>query len=157
MEIEDRIAMALQRSGNSIMYTSVTDTIAFALGALSTIPAIKYFCSYAAMSVFVDFLFQGGCFPLHPAQCYTGPHHIFIQPISSYCHLAIISIVLVTLFVAVLSLDARRTAARRRYVDRFTAPNCVTIPLSPGSFFSLILSPQGLLLLLRLAVTMPKR
>ena len=45
-------------SGMSVTYTSVTDTVAFALGSASSIPAVSYFCSYAAMSCFIDFLLQ---------------------------------------------------------------------------------------------------
>ena len=48
----------MKRCGMSVLYTSTTDTLAFALGAASSIPAVSYFCSYAAMSVFVDFILQ---------------------------------------------------------------------------------------------------
>ena len=45
LPVEEQVAQALKRCGMSVLYTSVTDTCAFGLGALSTVPAISYFCS----------------------------------------------------------------------------------------------------------------
>lgn len=55
---EERIALALSRCGMSIAYTTLTDFLAFILGATSSLPAVSYFCIYAAVSIFVDFLLQ---------------------------------------------------------------------------------------------------
>mmetsp|Transcript_22470 Transcript_22470/g.37797 ORF Transcript_22470/g.37797 Transcript_22470/m.37797 type:complete len:605 (-) Transcript_22470:1098-2912(-) len=42
----------------SITYTTLTDIIAFYLGAISSLPAIEAFCYYAATTVLINFLFQ---------------------------------------------------------------------------------------------------
>jgi Niemann-Pick C1 protein len=56
--IGSRLATALGRCSLSIVYTTGTDVAAFSLGCLGTIPAIRYFCAYAAVSVALDFVFQ---------------------------------------------------------------------------------------------------
>ncbi|KAJ1422063.1 patched [Ochromonadaceae sp. CCMP2298] len=55
---EERMAKALRRCGIAITYTTVTDVVAFYLGALSSLPAIEFFCYYAATTVLFNFLFQ---------------------------------------------------------------------------------------------------
>mmetsp|Transcript_54018 Transcript_54018/g.69363 ORF Transcript_54018/g.69363 Transcript_54018/m.69363 type:complete len:930 (+) Transcript_54018:98-2887(+) len=53
-----RVATAVGRCALSIIYTTLTDVVAFSLGCLGTIPAIRYFCAYAAIAVAFDFMFQ---------------------------------------------------------------------------------------------------
>ena len=49
---EERVARAVARMGPSIMLSSVTEVVAFALGALVPMPAVRNFAIYAAGSVF---------------------------------------------------------------------------------------------------------
>lgn len=44
--------------GSSILLTTLTSTLAFALGAVSSIPAVQYLVMYAFPTILVDFLFQ---------------------------------------------------------------------------------------------------
>ena len=49
--LEERIGLAMRVCGMSITLTSITDFVAFELGALSTSPGVRYFCHYAASGV----------------------------------------------------------------------------------------------------------
>ncbi len=42
----------------SILVTSLTDAIAFYIGATSSQPALRFFCFYAAFAVTLCFIFQ---------------------------------------------------------------------------------------------------
>jgi hypothetical protein len=53
-----KLAKALGRCALSITYTTLTDVAAFGLGCLGTIPAVRYFCAYAAVAVAFDFVYQ---------------------------------------------------------------------------------------------------
>eukprot|EP01128_Nolandella_sp_AFSM9_P007621 TRINITY_DN422_c1_g1_i3.p1 TRINITY_DN422_c1_g1~~TRINITY_DN422_c1_g1_i3.p1 ORF type:complete len:700 (-),score=167.69 TRINITY_DN422_c1_g1_i3:1228-3327(-) len=53
-----RLSVGLGHAGASITLTSVTNVCAFAIGALSSLPAIQSFCIHAALAVFLDFFFQ---------------------------------------------------------------------------------------------------
>ena len=55
---ELRMKQTLERCGVSIMFTTVTDVVAFFLGSTSCIPAIQGFCMYAAFSLLFNFIFQ---------------------------------------------------------------------------------------------------
>lgn len=55
---EERVARAVARMGPSIMLSSVTETVAFALGALVPMPAVRNFAIYAAGSVFFGAVLQ---------------------------------------------------------------------------------------------------
>ncbi|KAI5306593.1 hypothetical protein KEM56_000147 [Ascosphaera pollenicola] len=57
-EIDDRVARALGRMGPSILLSSLTETIAFAMGAFVNMPAVKNFAAYAAGAVFINALLQ---------------------------------------------------------------------------------------------------
>ncbi|XP_072021310.1 NPC intracellular cholesterol transporter 1-like [Amphiura filiformis] len=46
----------------SMLLTSLSESVAFFLGALSNMPAVKAFSLYAATAVFIDFLLQISCF-----------------------------------------------------------------------------------------------
>jgi Niemann-Pick C1 protein len=55
---EERVARTLAKMGPSIMLSSATETIAFALGALVPMPAVRNFALYAAGSVLLNALLQ---------------------------------------------------------------------------------------------------
>lgn len=55
---EERVARALSRMGPSILLSAATETVAFALGALVPMPAVRNFALYAAGSVLLDAIFQ---------------------------------------------------------------------------------------------------
>ncbi|XP_043921296.1 NPC intracellular cholesterol transporter 1 isoform X2 [Protopterus annectens] len=46
----------------SILLSAFSETVAFFLGALSPMPAVRTFSIFAGMAVFIDFLFQVTCF-----------------------------------------------------------------------------------------------
>jgi len=56
--VPERIAQALSHAGASIMVTSLTDFVAFAISVSSALPALSAFCMYAAFSVLFLFLLQ---------------------------------------------------------------------------------------------------
>jgi Niemann-Pick C1 protein len=55
---EERVARTLAKMGPSILLSSVTEIIAFALGALVPMPAVRNFALYAAGSVLLNALLQ---------------------------------------------------------------------------------------------------
>ena len=55
---EERVARAVARMGPSIALSSITETVAFALGALVPMPAVRNFAIYAAGSVFLGAVMQ---------------------------------------------------------------------------------------------------
>jgi Niemann-Pick C1 protein len=55
---EERVARTLAKMGPSILLSSVTETLAFALGALVPMPAVRNFALYAAGSVLLNALLQ---------------------------------------------------------------------------------------------------
>ncbi|CAE6428362.1 unnamed protein product [Rhizoctonia solani] len=59
---EERVARAVARMGPSIALSTLTETMAFALGALVPMPAVRNFALYAAGSVFVGACLQATAF-----------------------------------------------------------------------------------------------
>ncbi|KAH8703106.1 putative patched sphingolipid transporter [Talaromyces proteolyticus] len=57
-EIDERVARALGRMGPSILLSATTETVAFALGILAGMPAVKNFAAYAAGAVFINAILQ---------------------------------------------------------------------------------------------------
>lgn len=55
---EERVARSLAKMGPSIMLSSITEVLAFALGALVPMPAVRNFALYAAGSVLLNALLQ---------------------------------------------------------------------------------------------------
>eukprot|EP00042_Codosiga_hollandica_P056108 m.801614 g.801614 ORF g.801614 m.801614 type:complete len:1472 (+) comp59272_c0_seq61:311-4726(+) len=53
-----RLSMVLGEVGPSILLCSLSETVAFAIGSLSSMPAVKTFALFAAGAVFIDFLLQ---------------------------------------------------------------------------------------------------
>lgn len=60
--LEEQIGRVLGRVGPSMLLTSTSESVAFFLGALTNMPAVKIFSMYAAMAVLFDFLLQITCF-----------------------------------------------------------------------------------------------
>lgn len=58
LPLEERIARTMQQAGSSILFTSVTDFVAFSVGTFAQIPAVQSFCLYASVGIMFDFLFQ---------------------------------------------------------------------------------------------------
>ena len=54
----ERIGLALSTCGSTILLSSLTNAIAFGLGARSPLPALQGFCTYAAVGMSFDFIFQ---------------------------------------------------------------------------------------------------
>ncbi|UJR21943.1 hypothetical protein I4U23_025012 [Adineta vaga] len=57
-DVECQIARIVGRVGPAMLLTSVSESIAFFLGALTPMPAVRLFSLYAGMSVLIDFLLQ---------------------------------------------------------------------------------------------------
>ena len=57
-DIESQIARIVGRVGPAMLLTSVSESIAFFLGALTPMPAVRLFSLYAGMSVLIDFFLQ---------------------------------------------------------------------------------------------------
>lgn len=57
-EIEQRVALALGRMGPSILFSAITETVSFALGAFVGMPAVRNFAIYAAGAVFINAILQ---------------------------------------------------------------------------------------------------
>ncbi|KAJ2958934.1 hypothetical protein NQZ79_g5538 [Umbelopsis isabellina] len=60
--IEERAAKTLGKMGPSILLSSISETVAFGLGAVVTMPAVSSFAIVAALAVFIDFVLQATCF-----------------------------------------------------------------------------------------------
>jgi Niemann-Pick C1 protein len=56
--VEERIARTLGRMGPSILFSAITETCSFALGAFVGMPAVRNFAIYAAGAVFINALLQ---------------------------------------------------------------------------------------------------
>ncbi|XP_078674225.1 patched domain-containing protein 3-like [Branchiostoma floridae x Branchiostoma belcheri] len=58
LPVEERMGRAMSDAGVSITITSLTDCLAFTSGITSVFPAVRIFCTYAAVGVAFDFLYQ---------------------------------------------------------------------------------------------------
>ncbi|CAH1243988.1 NPC1 [Branchiostoma lanceolatum] len=54
----EQAALALKHAGVSITVTSLTDVVAFGVGASTILPALQSFCIYAAVSIFLVFVYS---------------------------------------------------------------------------------------------------
>ncbi|XP_034038558.1 NPC intracellular cholesterol transporter 1 [Thalassophryne amazonica] len=61
-ELHQQIGRILGDVAPSMFLSSFSETVAFSLGALSNMPAVRTFSLFAAVAVFVDFLLQISCF-----------------------------------------------------------------------------------------------
>ena len=57
MELADRVGLAARTGGMSVLVTSLTDALAFLVGASTKLPALSAFCIYAGLGVLMCFLF----------------------------------------------------------------------------------------------------
>ncbi|CAK7205846.1 niemann-Pick type C-related protein 1 [Sporothrix eucalyptigena] len=57
-EVARRVALALGRMGPSILFSAITETASFALGAFVGMPAVRNFAIYAAGAVFINAILQ---------------------------------------------------------------------------------------------------
>uniref|UniRef100_A0A7E4VIM3 SSD domain-containing protein n=1 Tax=Panagrellus redivivus TaxID=6233 RepID=A0A7E4VIM3_PANRE len=58
LSVEDRIEAAMRHAGVSITITSVTDALAFLIGAIAPLPAVIYFCYYSCAAICFIFLYS---------------------------------------------------------------------------------------------------
>lgn len=58
LSAEERVARTLAKMGPSILLSTITETVAFALGAVVPMPAVRNFALYAAGSVFLNAVLQ---------------------------------------------------------------------------------------------------
>ncbi|CBN79517.1 conserved unknown protein [Ectocarpus siliculosus] len=89
LPVEERVALGVKRCGLSVTYTSLTNFFAFLLGAQSSLPAVQYFCLYAATAILFDFFLQMTAFvalltmdanrqkagKIDCCCCFTSPKH----------------------------------------------------------------------------------
>ena len=57
-DLSKKISKTLTNSGVAITVTSITDLLAFAVGGTTTVPALKSFCIYCGLGIFVVYIFQ---------------------------------------------------------------------------------------------------
>ena len=57
-EIPDKLAKTLANAGVAITVTSLTDLLAFAVGASTTVPALNSFCIYCGVGILIVYLYQ---------------------------------------------------------------------------------------------------
>ncbi|XP_044257240.1 protein patched homolog 1-like isoform X1 [Tribolium madens] len=57
LPVPERIGLMLKHAGVSITVTSVTDILAFIIGASTILPSLESYCIYAAFCVFMTFIF----------------------------------------------------------------------------------------------------
>lgn len=62
LPIDKRMGMVLAEVGTSITIASLSESLAFLLGALTKMPAVQAFALYASGAIFFDFLLQITCF-----------------------------------------------------------------------------------------------
>lgn len=60
--LEEQISRIVGKVGPSMLLTSSAESLAFLLGALTPMPAVRIFSLYAALAVFIDFILQITCF-----------------------------------------------------------------------------------------------
>ena len=58
LSVEERVARTLAKMGPSILLSTITETVAFALGAVVPMPAVRNFALYAAGSVLLNAILQ---------------------------------------------------------------------------------------------------
>ncbi|KAK7077774.1 Patched domain-containing protein 3 [Halocaridina rubra] len=61
-DLHERIGIALKHAGVSITITSVTNFLAFAIGATTVLPGLRSFCIYAAIGIAAVYFFQATFF-----------------------------------------------------------------------------------------------
>ncbi|KAJ8036580.1 Patched domain-containing protein 3 [Holothuria leucospilota] len=68
LSVQERMAVTYEDAALSITITSLTDIMAFCIGAICPIPAVRIFCLYTGVAVFFDYIYQitffGSCMVL---------------------------------------------------------------------------------------------
>lgn len=57
LDVSDRMERAFRNGGMAITVTTATNCAAFALGTLSSVPAVSWFCAYASLALLFIFVF----------------------------------------------------------------------------------------------------
>lgn len=58
LDIKTRTMKSMHKAGLAITVTSLTDVIAFVIGATTEVPALRYFCVYAAVGIAMVYILQ---------------------------------------------------------------------------------------------------
>merc|ERR1719188_436824 len=58
LSVEERVGMALQHAGVAITVTSVTNVLAFGVGAATILPGLQMFCVTSAMAIAIIYVLQ---------------------------------------------------------------------------------------------------
>ena len=61
-ELHELIGYTMEHAGGSIFMTSLTDCLAFGVGGLSTLPALRNTCAYASIGVIILFVYMSTFF-----------------------------------------------------------------------------------------------
>ncbi|XP_072170226.1 patched domain-containing protein 3-like [Diadema setosum] len=56
--VEERMGIAFSEAAVSITITSITDALAFGIGSINPLPAVRVFCLYTGVAVIFDYIFQ---------------------------------------------------------------------------------------------------
>ncbi|XP_033120947.1 patched domain-containing protein 3-like isoform X2 [Anneissia japonica] len=68
LSVEERMGLAYSEAAVSITITSLTDILAFSIGAYNPLPAIQIFCLYTGVAIAFDYIYQitffGACMVL---------------------------------------------------------------------------------------------
>ncbi|XP_071496452.1 patched domain-containing protein 3-like [Diadema antillarum] len=78
--VEERMGKAYSEAAVSITITSITDALAFGIGAITPLPAVRIFCLFTGVTVVFDYLFQvtffGACMVYSGRREEAGRHCI---------------------------------------------------------------------------------
>nr|XP_006820668.1 PREDICTED: patched domain-containing protein 3-like [Saccoglossus kowalevskii] len=58
LPVEDRMAQTFREAAMSITITSVTDVLAFCVGAISDFPGVRIFCLYTGLAIIFGYIYQ---------------------------------------------------------------------------------------------------
>ncbi|XP_077994721.1 patched domain-containing protein 3-like [Glandiceps talaboti] len=68
LSVAERLGETFSEAALSITITSLTDALAFGIGAISNFPSVRIFCCYCGVAIVFDYLYQitffGGCMAL---------------------------------------------------------------------------------------------
>ncbi|KAK7501184.1 hypothetical protein BaRGS_00007669 [Batillaria attramentaria] len=85
LSVPRRIGATFRAAGIGITITSITDFLAFAIGASSVFLSVRNFCLYSGVAVLFCYLcnatFFGGCLAVHGRRVYSGRHTITCRKI----------------------------------------------------------------------------
>ncbi|CAB3407312.1 unnamed protein product [Caenorhabditis bovis] len=58
LTVEERLSKTLAHAGVAVTITNITDIMSFAIGCITDLPGIQYFCTYACVSVCFSYFYQ---------------------------------------------------------------------------------------------------